>query len=319
MFQIDCNVENKDNYLVQKESDQFKVNTMKESLALGLPNVIVAGAQKGGTTSISALLSSLTDVCNPQRFDDEPHWFNKEVHFFDEQDRYDYGVKFYFTRFLHCVNETLRFDATPDYIKHPERIASFYNNFGNISNVKILFSLREPVDREKSLLSMLKLKAKLNQELPTYFSLSMANATLEEYHKQQLTLQNLENPNRAAMSDSSYSLGMYGPLIHRWFKNFPRENILILSFDELRHDKSRFVERISSFLGVPMKFDKLPHANSGHQEPKSNLTKDSCIFEKKLANAFEKYSNQELYMLLNEYPGPPQEQSPFPHFLFECK
>lgn len=91
-----------------------------------LPNVLVIGAQKGGTTALAGWLRDSGYFCIPKVFQGEPHYFAKEVSFFNHDHRYEQGVEFYAKRFNHCNDEEYPFqiDATPHVIKYPERVWS---------------------------------------------------------------------------------------------------------------------------------------------------------------------------------------------------
>jgi hypothetical protein len=100
-------------------------------------------------------------VCRPQRFDDEPSYFNPQVNFFNNKARYEQGIDFYAGRFDHCYwdNQTdFVVDATPDNFMHAKRVHDFYQqverevegNVGLLARLKMIVVLREPIGREKS-------------------------------------------------------------------------------------------------------------------------------------------------------------------------
>lgn len=78
-----------------------------------LPNVLLIGAQKAGTTAISEWMFGSGSVCKARVFDNEPSFYRKEVTFFNHARRYREGHLFYAKRFEHCSkNYTLSMDAT---------------------------------------------------------------------------------------------------------------------------------------------------------------------------------------------------------------
>ena len=85
-----------------------------------LPSVQLIGAQKAGTSAVADWLFGEGGFCRPRVFEDEPHYYSKEVHFFDSERRYNQGVQFYAKRFCFDAEkmggeeEHLAMDATPD-------------------------------------------------------------------------------------------------------------------------------------------------------------------------------------------------------------
>ena len=59
---------------------ELSVESKADSNKLVVPNVLIFGAQKGGTSSIARWLFD-TGMCSPEIFDDEPYFFEKGVHF----------------------------------------------------------------------------------------------------------------------------------------------------------------------------------------------------------------------------------------------
>ncbi|MFO7955055.1 sulfotransferase family protein [Thioalkalivibrio sp.] len=109
----------------------------------GLPDFIIIGAQKSGTTSLYAYLSQ-----HPQLFPSS----TKEVHFFDggldpSVDTFKKGMPWYRAHFPLRKNmgaNQRTFEASPLYIFNPlapERIANV------VPNVKIIALLRNPTER----------------------------------------------------------------------------------------------------------------------------------------------------------------------------
>jgi hypothetical protein len=101
-----------------------------------LPNFLVIGAPKAGTTALAAYLAA-----HPQVFVAP----EKEVHFFDT--RFDRGLDWYRGRFADARGEIAVGEASPTYMYHDaalERIASV------LPAVKLIAVLRNPVDRAYS-------------------------------------------------------------------------------------------------------------------------------------------------------------------------
>src|SRR5437879_3262477 len=97
-----------------------------------LPDLLIVGAMKAGTTSLAAWLRA-----HPQVFMTE----EKELHFFDA--RWARGVDWYHEQFAAAPETVLAGEATPAYMVRPvfiERMASV------VPGARLLVMLRNPVD-----------------------------------------------------------------------------------------------------------------------------------------------------------------------------
>ena len=98
-----------------------------------LPNFLVIGAQKAGTTALTRFLRQHPDVCFSRP---------KETWFFNE--RYDKGIEWFAHHFEHYNRETAIGEGSPNFlpsVKAPKRI------YTHIPNVKLFCILRNPIDR----------------------------------------------------------------------------------------------------------------------------------------------------------------------------
>lgn len=103
-----------------------------------LPNFIVPGSAKCGSTSLHAYLDA-----HPQIAMSRP----KQTHYFDADGLYEKGLDWYATCFDHVTNEKAIGETTPTYI-HGRYIAERINN--DLPGVKLLFIFRDPVKRAYS-------------------------------------------------------------------------------------------------------------------------------------------------------------------------
>lgn len=101
-----------------------------------LPNFIIIGAMKSGTTSLARYLGSHPEVFMATQ---------KEVHFFDRH--YDLGAEWYMTQFADVKDEVAVGEATPGYMSSDgviEKMAKL------VPDAKLIAVLRNPVDRAYS-------------------------------------------------------------------------------------------------------------------------------------------------------------------------
>ncbi len=114
-------------------------------------NFLIAGAQKSGTTALHRFLSEHPRICMASR---------KEVHFFDKNKNFkisspDYDT--YHKNFPNPSDDQIVGEATPRYIcwpSAPQRIKE-YN-----PDMKLIFILRDPVERAYSQFIMEKKRGK---------------------------------------------------------------------------------------------------------------------------------------------------------------
>jgi hypothetical protein len=203
-----------------------------------LPNVLFVGAQKAGTSAISDWLF-LNDVCYPGRY-------KKEVHFFDE--RFSKGLEFYAKRFKNCQNKSLAMDATPNYLNWASRIHSFYKAAGDhrLENLKIMFSLRDPISRELSIYNhMLDLCLKHRKSTQWYAEIRRLDGSIMSFddYVDAVVIPNLKK-------SLAFNFSMYAKYLKEWFQLFDRKNLLVLSYDELKGNSKKTKWRVKEFLGL---------------------------------------------------------------------
>jgi hypothetical protein len=190
---------------------------------MALPNFIVIGAQRSGTTWLDTQLRLHPEIYLPQ--------IRKEVHFFDRY--YDRGLSWY-QRFFPDSGEKDLYrwigEVTPNYIYEPSAPALIHQH---IPNCKFIAILRNPVDRAYS-----------------QYGHTVRNkaykATFTEYLKQ-----NLE----------PFQRGLYSEQIKRYLQYFPLQNFLILIFEETMQNPEKSLKKIFDFLNLD--FIELNEVNAG--------------------------------------------------------
>eukprot|EP00804_Cyclotella_cryptica_P018921 CCRYP_006460-RA/>CCRYP_006460-RA protein AED:0.02 eAED:0.02 QI:124/1/1/1/0.5/0.33/3/814/441 len=286
------------------------INTKK----LVLPNVLLIGAQKAGTSAVADWLYH-NGVCKAKIFDGEPTHYEKEVHFFDEDVRYHEGVEFYSHRFEHCAGKTRKkyiLDATPRYLLFSKRIHDVYNQAlqgGFKKKLKLIVVLREPISREVSWYNhrtyRLALMNSTDQIHESYRDILYTNGTImsfDEYSETVLKESITENPLN--------SPGIYSEHLKSWANLFGRKRILVLSYDELQSKPSKARWRINRFLGTKYKGG----FNKSNTKESDNKIRDISIRAREALEPLFKEMNEELYKFLRDHPGPQMEQNPFPRF-----
>lgn len=278
-----------------------------------LPAVQLIGAQKAGTSAIADWLFDHGGFQRPIVMDGEPWYYSKEVHFFDLEARYQQGIDFYAQRF---VNNSRTLDATPDTLPFAERVRSVYEQAGGdqVDTVKFIVILRDPIARELSLYNHLAFDCR-----------NLEHWDMTEWHHQVLNKsdssilsfdefvrrQSIPALQRSTGPGQSTRHSLYALHLRKWFDCFDRQQILILSYDELCSNPKQLKERIQTFLGYPLSDTALQKSNANESIFKVKLPTPKA--KEALQSVFAA-QNEALYRLLESCPGPPMEERPFPRF-----
>jgi len=208
-----------------------------------LPDFIIIGAQKCGTSSIYFNLRKHIWVSSA---------LTKEIHFFDNN--YKKGINWYRRHFpSECYRKIARSllnkniitgEASPDYIFHyyaPGRI------YSTLPDVKLLVFLRNPADRAYS-----HYQHYLRQGLE---NLSFEEALGKEDERLGGELEKMKaNPDYYSFNYHHYSYrtrGIYIKQLKRWMEIFPRNQFLISSSEDFYRDPDTVYQEILDFLGLP--------------------------------------------------------------------
>ncbi len=198
-----------------------------------LPDFIIVGAQRSGTTSLYRYLSEHPDVLPAIR---------KEIHYFDLN--YEKGVNWYrrhfpLRRHIDLLSKTrgvnvITGEASPYYLYYPLAPDRIYST---VPDVKIIIMLRNPVDRAYSHYFHEK---RLGEE-----RLSFEDAIRNERERL------LDNDGYFYHQHYSYlSRGKYVEQVKRYFEVFIRENVLIIESEDFFDDTMTAYSNVLDFLGV---------------------------------------------------------------------
>lgn len=180
-----------------------------------LPDFLVIGATKAGTTSLHFYLSLHPEIfmCRPK----EPRFFADAP---EPLGRWSRGENWYRSLFVTgkrlCGEASPTYAAAPSIAGVPGRIAS------NLPSAKLIYLVRSPYER-----------------LVSHF--------LTHYRTQQASMSFAEFVVRVphALDSSCYGTQLAGYLEH-----FPSEQILIVESESLKKDRSATMQQIFSFVGA---------------------------------------------------------------------
>ena len=206
----------------------------------GVPDFLIIGAQKAGTTSLNRYLSKHPGV---QRS------FRKEVHYFDLN--HEKGMSWYRAFFPMRGGGSgesgavkMCGESSPYYLFHPrvpERVKSA------LPEVKLIVVLRDPVARAYSHYQHSKQKG---YETETF----EAALSLEEERLSGTAQRFEEDPSYLSLAHARYSYfsrGLYLEQLLRWREHFEAGQLLVLKAEDLYQNTQSEYDRCLSFLGLP--------------------------------------------------------------------
>lgn len=302
-----------DNFLANNpgpDMEQWPLPKFQMNCTPPIPSVLLAGAPMSGVSSIADTLWSLPYTCFSEEQNTEGSI--EESHFFDNPDYYDGGLHQYQQLFKDCGENTIIVDATPGAIVYPEEVKSIFDEQGTTQQLKIVFVLREPVGRQIAWYNVQRQLVEDNDPPIWKDTILNEDGSLRPF---------IDIQRQTVISDfqsdrAEFIYGNYVYWLRKWFSIFDRNQILILSHEELIQDPQMVMFRLVHFLG------KIYNEKNSHfilddiHDPDPD--QPSCADQRELGNFFET-PNEELYQLLKENPGPVWEQRPFPRFYLACE
>jgi hypothetical protein len=194
-----------------------------------LPDFIIGGAPRSGTTWLYDVLDRHPAVYLAKPKKPEPKFFLVD-------DAYAKGLDYYAqTWFAEVPPGRVAGEKTTDYLESraaAERIAQ------HLPRVRLIFILREPVDRAYSNYLWSRMNGLENQDFDTALQ-------LEEERERTLPTRL-----RFVRPYSYFSRGLYADLLRPYLDRFLREQLLVLRFDDIVLDPGPLGARVHAFLGI---------------------------------------------------------------------
>ncbi len=207
-----------------------------------LPNALIGGAPKCGTTSLADALAGHPDIFIPYR---------KELSFFHADSNYERGLEWYERFFVEGSNKPIRLEATPDYLASRESCRRIREN---LPGCKLIFLIRDPVERAHSHYWF---RVRSGRE-----SRTCAEALRDEQRSP-------DDPNCYLIR-----YGQYAEQLRRYFDAFEREQILVMRFSALTRTPEASLRSVQEFLGVSPRVTTLPNSNPAY-EVRSTVLQDA--------------------------------------------
>lgn len=177
-----------------------------------LPTFIIAGAAKSATTWLQQSLQGCDGIVMP---DPEPHYFSREYH---------RGQAFYTDMFAHAKAGAIIGEKSNSYLTTPEADQRIRKD---IPHVRLVFQLRNPVDRAYSDYLMLFRRGEVDDDITRHL-----------------------DPDRAAQG-RFLADGRYGDHLQRFYDLFGAEQILVLLYESMTRDSGQQLRRLADHIGVP--------------------------------------------------------------------
>ena len=200
-----------------------------------LPDFVILGAQRSGTTSLFDHLTHHPDVLAPHR---------KEIHFYDLH--YRRGLGWYRANFpakRAIGHGRVTGEATPNYLVHPDvpgRLAEV------TPEAKLIAMLRHPVERAHSAWRLRTMEGRETTTFEQAVEKEQADpipAGFGDYHD-----------DRQGVGDALRFLYLaksrYAEQIERWLTHFPLDRFLFIRSEDLFSDPGPVLDEVWRFIGV---------------------------------------------------------------------
>jgi hypothetical protein len=195
-----------------------------------LPNLIIAGVNKAGTTSTFTYLSSHPQICITRKKETcyfLPVRYGKQILPLSEYEKF----------FLHCNGQKYIMESTPGYFYGGQKLAREIKQV--LGSIRIIIVFRDPVDRLFSFYKSQKSKTELNREI-----------NFIDYVRQCERLGKDKSGYQEFNKYSGVMGGFYAHYLDDWFDIFGPKNVKVLFFDDLCSDTGLFLEGICQWLDI---------------------------------------------------------------------
>lgn len=178
-----------------------------------LPDFLVIGTMKGGTTSLYNYLAAHPQVFMPDL---------KELHYFVAEKNLVRGAAWYERQFRAAGDAIAVGEASPDYTKYPLHRGVPARIAGLIPDVRLIYLVRNPVERIRS------------------------------HYLHDVARGRERRPIGAAVPGNEHYLApsRYALQIEEYLEYFGRDQLLVMTSESLRSDRRAAMRRVHEFLGV---------------------------------------------------------------------
>ena len=235
----------------QSDTGKMPVIQNRNLKPVKVPNFIIIGCQRCGTTSLYTYLAQHPQILTP---------IKKEMDFFSWH--FDRGIDWYLAHFppMPPGEQFLTGEASPSYFDSREAPERLYRLF---PEAKLIVLLRNPVDRAIS-------------QFYRLTGLNWEARSLDRVISDEIERLN-QNPEYIIGEEPGNYLarGRYIEFIKNWRTFFPREQLLILKSEDFYAGAATTVKQVLEFLDLPeYQLSEYQNANPGSYQPVNESVRD---------------------------------------------
>lgn len=194
-----------------------------------LPDFIIGGAPRAGTTWLYELLDRHPDLHMAKPLKPEPKFFLRD-------DEYAKGLEYYSTKWFANVGPSkVAGEKSTDYLESASAASRIAKE---LPHVKLIFLLREPVSRAYSNYLWSKMNGLETEDFATALRLEAERE------------RNLPERLKFTRPFSYFSRGLYADLLEPYFNRFMEHQLLIARFEDIIERPSAVAEAVHRFLAV---------------------------------------------------------------------
>lgn len=199
-----------------------------------LPDFVILGTQRGGTTSLFDYLAQ-----HPQVFSA----YRKEVHYHDLH--HERGLGWYRAHFplsWRMSDGDIAGEATPNYLVHPDAPRRLH---ATTPDARLVVVVRNPVERAHSSWRLLSSRG--------FESATFEEAIAREQREPDLLIPDSEADTRnlgMALHFMYLAKSRYAEQLERWLGFFPMEQFAVIASEDMFSDPETVLSHLSKFLGI---------------------------------------------------------------------
>ncbi len=214
------------------------------------PDFMIIGTQKAGTSSLHYYLNQ-----HPQLSGSHPkelNYFNRDIHFNKSLSSYEDHFRGW--------NQNKYFESTPSYFYIPGVCEAIQHAYPNI---KVIVVLRDPIKRAYSAWNMYKDFFDTGQVIDHHFRKSKqrreGNLFYTKFYEGRDQFPSFREcieieldliKSHEGFEPALLRRGLYFEQLDRYWKNFGKNNVLVLGFNDLVKDTENTLKKVTDFLEV---------------------------------------------------------------------
>ena len=258
----------------------YRINTTR---LRGLPDFVIIGAHKSGTSSLYGFLTRHAAIAPGVR--KEIHYFSRYHNLGETWYRAHFPTNLSRRRFYKKTGQKLLSgEASPTYLHFP----TVPNRMKDVlPNVKLIVILRNPVDRAYS---------HYHHALREKWEIASFEEAIESEEERRVGEKKMiSDPNFVPKYSRVHAYlagGIYANHLENWFKHYSREQFLILDTEDLHNNSQSVMDQVFDFLELPPFYaENLKDRNVGNYKEMNEDTRKFLV-------EYFKPHNARLYKLL---------------------